>query len=195
MSNQTSIGLLERLRSGNDPDWNRFIDVYRPLLAQWLRRCDVMLDDAEDLLQEILAAVVKAIPEFQHNGHPGAFRRWLKGLTHHRVLNHYRARKRLPKAWTDLPEDASPMWVQSEYWQSGDWEAEHDQYVLASLMRQVRPDFSADTWLAFSRQVMELTPPREVAVELGMTVGAVIAAKARVMRRLREESIGLVDQR
>ena len=43
------------------------------------------------------------------------------------------------------------------------------------------------------RQVQDGQPAAEVAEELGISVNAVLIAKSRVLKRLREKAAGLVD--
>ena len=55
------------------------------------------------------------------------------------------------------------------------------------------PEFAPSTWQAFQRLAVDGRPAAEVAAELGTTVNAVLLAKSRVLRRLRQEARGLVD--
>src|SRR5262245_50178294 len=77
----TSASLLERLQQPqrDEVSWQRFLDLYRPWLTAWLRR-RVPPDLVEDLLQEMVVAVCRRLPEFEHNGRPGSFRAWLKAI-------------------------------------------------------------------------------------------------------------------
>ena len=52
----------------------------------------------------------------------------------------------------------------------------------------VQPDFNPKTWKAFQRFGVDGVPAGRVAEELGMTENAVILAKSRVLKRLREEA-------
>jgi DNA-directed RNA polymerase specialized sigma24 family protein len=53
-------------------------------------------------------------------------------------------------------------------------------------------DLSERTWKAFWRVVIDEQRPRDVAVELNMSAGAVSSAKARVLGRLRQEFACLI---
>ena len=55
------------------------------------------------------------------------------------------------------------------------------------LLSLVQGDFEPRTWQAFWRTAVDNLPAREVAGELGMTVGAVYMAKSRVLARIRQE--------
>src|SRR5262245_9853910 len=72
-SQDTRLSLLESARSGDSDAWRRLEQLYRPLISGWGRRHSYTPHDAEDLTQEILLAVFRALPKFEHNGRPGAF--------------------------------------------------------------------------------------------------------------------------
>src|SRR5206468_872600 len=61
------------------------------------------------------------------------------------------------------------------------------------LLEVAEPEFAPSTWQAFQRLAVDGRPAAEVAAELGTTVNAVLLAKSRVLRRLRQEARGLVD--
>lgn len=192
---ETSLSLLERLRqSPENEGWNRLADLYTPLIRAWLRRYDVQDSDANDLLQEVLLTVSKDLGKFEHAGHPGAFRGWLKAILVNRLRKFWRARDRrsLVRGDSDvearlaqLDDPASDM--------SRIWNREHDQYVLRQLMALAEPHFEPDTWKAFRCVVLEGAKPDVVAHEMGISLNAVCLAKSRVIRRLRQEATGLIE--
>jgi RNA polymerase sigma-70 factor (ECF subfamily) len=51
----------------------------------------------------------------------------------------------------------------------------------------IRGEFEERTWKAFWQTAVDGRTPREVALEMSMTSGAVRVAKSRVLQRLREE--------
>ncbi len=57
----------------------------------------------------------------------------------------------------------------------------------------VQPEFAPSTWDAFHRFALDGIPAARVAAELGLTVNAVLLAKSRVLKRLREEAGELLD--
>lgn len=73
------------------------------------------------------------------------------------------------------------------------WDEEHDHYLAGRLLQVVENDFEPTTWQAFRRLALEDASAAEVARDLGMTVNAVLLARARVLRRLRQEVKGLID--
>jgi hypothetical protein len=61
------------------------------------------------------------------------------------------------------------------------------------LLHLVERDFTSSTWQAFRRLVLDGVKPVLVAAEIGITVNAALLAKARVLRRLRQEIQRLFD--
>lgn len=191
----TSMTLLNQLRqSGDSETWDRLVALYRPLLLVWLRKYDVQTSDAEDLVQEVLMAVSKDLPTFDHNGRPGAFRTWLRSILVNRLRNFWRARGRRPQTGGDsdierrlsqLDDPASALSLL--------WNKQHDVHVAQQLLRLAEPNFTAETWTAFTRVAVDGERPDTVAAELGMSLNAVFIAKSRVLSRLRQEAAGLVD--
>ena len=73
------------------------------------------------------------------------------------------------------------------------WEAEYRQYLAGRALAVMRTEFQPTTWMACWECVVHDRPAAEVAAELGLSVGAVRAAKFRVLTRLRQELDGLLD--
>jgi RNA polymerase sigma factor (sigma-70 family) len=192
---ETSLSLLSRLQKSPESDsWKRLNDLYAPLLRMWLRRYEVQPVDTDDLIQEVLLAVSKDLAKFDHGGHEGAFRAWLKAILVNRLRNFWRARdRRLPargdsdldNRLTQLDDPASEL--------SRIWNRDHDEFVLRQLLALTEPHFEPATWQAFLRVALDGQKPATVAAELGISLNAVCLAKSRVLRRLRQESDGLVE--
>jgi len=192
---ETSLSLLQRLQvEPDDAAWNRLVGLYTPLLRQWLRQQFLLDADADDLVQEVLAVLVRELPQFDHNGRPGAFRRWLRTILVHRLQAFWRARQN--RAQATGASDMAERLAQLEDPSSGLsqlWDREHDRHVVARLLEQIEPQIAPTTWQAFRRVVVEGKNEEAVAKELGVSVNAVFIAKSRVLARLRQEAKGLVD--
>jgi RNA polymerase sigma-70 factor (ECF subfamily) len=72
------------------------------------------------------------------------------------------------------------------------WEVEYRQHLVHRAIKLMESDFGAPTVQA-CLQVVYGRPVAEVARELGLTPGAVCAAKCRVLNRVRQELAGLLD--
>jgi RNA polymerase sigma-70 factor (ECF subfamily) len=192
---QTSLSLLERLRLHSaGADWERLVGLYAPLIRGWLLRQEVPEADADDLTQEVLAAVVRGLAGFEHNRRPGAFRAWLRAITVNRLRGYWRGRRHAPQAAAG--GDAARRLEELEDPHSGLsrlWDEEHDRHVMGRLMRLIEPEFPAPWWQAFRRHAVEGARAADVARELGVSVNVVLLAKSRILRRLRQEAAGFVD--
>jgi RNA polymerase sigma-70 factor (ECF subfamily) len=186
---------LDRLRDRSDQrDWERFVELYRRLITMWMVRAGVAESDRDDLLQEVLTTLVQNVAAFEHNGRAGAFRSWLKALVIHRVLNYCRHKNRtvLMSMGPGDESQITELMIEDQML-TANWEQEHDEFVLKQLLELVSDDFARSTWLAFRRTAIEGSAPTLVARELGLSVNAVLIAKSRVLKRLRQEAAGLVD--
>jgi RNA polymerase sigma-70 factor (ECF subfamily) len=185
----TSLTLLARLRDPQDDGaWRQLVSLYTPLLRSWLRPHCAQESDAEDLTQEVLAVLVQKVREFAHNRRMGAFRTWLRSVAANKLADHLRRRQRPGAA--QAGEDPSDVLAQLADPASGlsqVWERQHDEHVAASLLGLIRPEFTAPTWEAFQRLVVQGQSTAEVADALKMTRNAVLIAKSRVLGRLRQE--------
>jgi RNA polymerase sigma-70 factor (ECF subfamily) len=192
---ETSFSLLDRLRLQPDAEsWQRLVELYTPLIQGWLRRHALPPADADDLTQEVMAVVVRELPQFRHNQQRGAFRNWLRSITVNRLRALWRSRPR--RALATGGSDFLKMLDELEDPQSNLsrlWDQQHDQHVARRLMELVEPQFEPTTWRAFRRTVLDGNKAATVAAELGISVNAVLLAKSRVLSRLRQEMQGLTD--
>ena len=64
---------------------------------------------------------------------------------------------------------------------------------MRKLLELIEPRFEPTTNQVFRRLVLDGVDADQVAVELGMTLGAVFTAKSRVLRELRRLGRGMLD--
>lgn len=192
--NTTSLTLLERARdAGDSVAWERLVLIYKPVLGSWLRQRGAPPQDADDLVQEVLAVVVQELPNFTHR-QTGAFRGWLRAILGNRLRTYWRQGRCRPVSsadtWLLEMADASS---DNTHALSQQWDREHDVLVLGRLLELMEQEFEPGTLQAFRRVVLDCCKTDDVAAELGISVAAVYIAKSRVMRRLRAEAAGLID--
>jgi RNA polymerase sigma-70 factor (ECF subfamily) len=190
----TPVSLLERLRCRPvEADWQRLDQLYRPLIRHWLRRDPTLDQEAEDLVQEVMAVLVRELPRFDRQ-RTGSFRCWLRTVTLHRLKAFWRSRQARPAPLGD-GSAASPL-AQLEDPSSAlsrQWDREHDQHVMYRLLEAIQADFAPSTWQAFHQLTFEGRAPEEVGKNLGLSANAVLIAKCRVLKRLRQEGQEFFD--
>ena len=189
-STATSNSLLERLKADDAEAWNRVVILYAPLVYQWCRRWDLRDQDIADIVQEVFQAVTTHIATFRKERAGDTFRGWLRTIARHKVHDHFRRLGREPGGvggtdaqirLTRLPA------VESADEERGAAEETAERRLLGRGLELIRDEFEVRTWKAFWETAVEGRPAKEVALDLGMTPGAVRVARSRVLRRLREE--------
>jgi RNA polymerase sigma-70 factor (ECF subfamily) len=191
---ETPVSLLDRLTDRADAEaWQRFVTLYTPFIRGWLRRDPKLLADADDLVQEVLAAASRDLPGFQRQ-RPGSFRAWLRTITINRIRAHWKSRRadllaqpgrQSGEFLAELADPASPL--------SRQWDQEHDAHVARRLLEQVAPDFEPSTLRAFEQVTLHERKSADVAAEMNLSRNAVLLAKSRVLQQLRVLGQGLID--
>jgi RNA polymerase sigma-70 factor (ECF subfamily) len=187
----TSLSLVDRVKARDPVAWARFATLYGPLIYHWCRRSGLQAADAADVVQEVLGGVASRIDGFDHSSPDSTFRGWLWTITRNKICDHFRRRQNRPD-----PEGGTTAYVRLN--ETPDPPAESspqdDEGVLwHGLLDLVRAEFEERTWRAFWRVTVDEQSAADVADELGMSVDAVYQAKSRVLRRLRQQSDGLLD--
>jgi RNA polymerase sigma-70 factor (ECF subfamily) len=185
----TSLSLLERARRRDPEAWVRLDHLYRPLVLFWCRRARLSGPDADDVSQEVFAAAAAGLERF-HRDRPGdTFRGWLYGITRNQILLFHRRNQDRPRAagGEQLAEVPDPLAGPD------DQEQTEVSHLYHRALEQIRGDFEGRTWQAFCRTVLDGRSPASLTAELAMTAPAIRQAKARVLRRLKEEVGDLLD--
>jgi RNA polymerase sigma-70 factor (ECF subfamily) len=190
----TRQSLLLRARTGDEEAWRDLCELYRPLIAGWLRRQSVPETDIDDLVQEIFLAVVHGLPTFNHSGRRGAFRAWLRTIAYNYSCDYWRSPARRTAASAgDAAQTALSLLEDRESPLNRYWDEEHDRYVLRCLFEAVQLEFEPTTVRAFQLVALDGVAGAQAACELGISVTAVYIARSRVLRRLRALAEGLLD--
>jgi RNA polymerase sigma-70 factor (ECF subfamily) len=189
----TSLTLLQRVQAHQPDAWERLVDLYTPLVYHWCRRAGLSREDSADVFQEVFRSVAEHVLDFRRDRPGDSFRGWLRTITRHKTLDHFRRSQHQPEA-------AGGSEVQRRLNQVPDPVIEEDPSEELILRRQVllaletvRPEVEERTWQAFWKVQIDGKEPREVADEMGMTAAAVRKARYRILERMRQELDGLLD--
>ncbi len=184
---ETRASLILRLQDAADvAAWDEFADVYAPVVFRSARRLGLQAADADDLVQEVLSAVVRSVTDWLGREDRGAFRAWLFRIARNTAINFLTRRKHRP--WAEGGNAAAGKLAEIEA--TGDvssyFDLEYRREVFLRASEIVRRQVSETTWQAFHRTSVLQQPTEQVAKQLGMTLGSVYIARSRVMKRLQQ---------
>lgn len=198
-SPSTRPSLLVRLRDPRDERaWGEFLEIYTPLILRLARQKGFQDADAADLAQDVFRAVAGAIDRWDPDPARGSFRGWLFRIARNLMVNLLASQRRHPRGTGDtgferfLEDQPAASAEESAF-----FDAEYRRQLLDWAAKQVRGEFRDATWQSFWRAGVEGQKPKDVADDLGISVGAVYHNKSRVMARIRqriEQAEGMADE-
>jgi RNA polymerase sigma factor (sigma-70 family) len=184
----TRLSLITRLKNRTDQDaWDEFVEIYRPVVCRIARLKGLQDADAEDLAQQVLTAVAAAVDHWDPDKARGRFRAWLNTIARNLILNALTRRTPDRGFGGELENNPLDRQIAREGPDSDLVRTESRREVFHWAAGQIGGEFQQVTWQSFLLTAVEGRDPVEVAKLLGKTLGAVYAARGRVMRRLREK--------
>jgi RNA polymerase sigma-70 factor (ECF subfamily) len=181
-SPQTSQSLLLRLCDGNDHEsWQLFFAIYSPVLREYFQRRGLQAADSDDLVQEVLASVVKAMRDSQYDRAKGRFRSWLGTVAANRLSNFFRRRACYANLVQVTPDNVAYIDPDS------DWVELFSKHLFRAACERIRPLFELQTWESFQLTWIDNVPAQEVANRLSIPIHSVYVNKSRVLQRLKDE--------
>jgi len=192
--NTTRPSLLVRIRDLRDEmAWGEFARLYTPLIYRFARQSGLQDADASLVTQDVLVTVARTIHRFEYNPKSGPFRGSLKVVTRSRLRDFLRAQGREVQGTGDT-EMLNVIEEQPDASQPDLWEREFRRTLFEWAVDRIRCDFEDTTCQAFWQTSVGGRDTRDVAEELGLSVGAVYIARSRVLARLRKESSNVDDR-
>jgi RNA polymerase sigma-70 factor (ECF subfamily) len=185
MDKSTSLTLLERVRGRDKDAWERLLHLYGPLVTRWCGHKGLRGQDAEDVQQDVFQAVLAGLENFRRDRPGDTFRGWLRVVTRHKILDHFRRRDKQPEAQGGSTAHRQLQEIVDEELPD-DTEADLSALYHRAL-ELVRGEFENRTWEAFWRVAVGGQTPAAIAADMGITPAAVRKAKSRVLHRLRQE--------
>ncbi len=185
---ETRPSLLVRVRDPADrAAWEEFVEIYRPVILRLARQKDMQAADAEDVAQEVLTSVAKAIERREHDPKRAKFRTWLHRVAANAILDAV-TRRKPDRASGDsaiqavLDQRESPGGPDSDLLR-----LEYRREVFRWAAHRIRKEFRADTWSAFWLTAIDGRSIADAAKELAKDTGAIYAARSRIIRRIQEK--------
>ncbi len=182
----TSEGLLREAASPDSPRREEFARLYSAIVRRYVECAagqGVSPEDRDDIAQDVMVSVLKALPGFRHDRSRGRFRGYLRSSVSH-ALAAFAKRFRPAERTASDPVDpdtlpaAEPDVTPEQMWRV--W-----TLAFERILRSGR--FEPNSLAMFRRFVVEGLPAAEVAAEFKTNPNAVYQCKNRVMSAVRDE--------
>jgi len=185
---RTSWSLVVRLKNtGDQQSWAEFDELYRPLIFRVAVKAGLREDEAQDVVQETMAAMSRSIQDFVASSERGSFRAWLFQMARWRIKDQFQ--KRLPQAaaGSDAPAGGSartatvervPNALEPDLSALCDeaWTSRRRETALKELELEVK----AEHYQIFHLAVLEERPIKEVGRIVGRSPAQIYLIKHRV---------------
>jgi len=189
----TRPSLLERLKRHDDSEsWQRFYDTYWRLIFNFARKQGLAEQDAEEVVQETLIATARQLPGFRYDPSRCAFKSWLLGLTHGKVVDvlrrQYRRQAR-EAPLEELPPDAGVEGLPAPAELQSLWDEEWRRHLWDKASERVRAKgkVSDAQWQVFDYSDRQGKSAVETAKATGYHVLSVPVIGFRVRRLMKAE--------
>lgn len=180
----THATLLAKLAHGGEPSaWREFVDRYGDLIRGFAVRQNVKPVDCDDIVQDVLLALTRSMPNFRYDPARGKFRSYLKTAVIHAI---YRKsfQSKGEVSLEELEEISRTTGADPDV--DVQWETEWRQYHLRLAMKTIGVEFNDADRRAFHMYAVEGHSAAETAAALEQNVDQVYQAKSRIVRRLGE---------
>ena len=143
---ETSPSLLLRIRNPSDADsWQTFEEIYSPVVRNFCRRRGIQEADIDDLVQDVMTSVAKAIRQFDYDPKRGRFRAWFGKVSNNKIKSFLRSRASRAAGgaedfWFDQVVDPDL---------TNDWNTAFCQQVLKVACERIQHRFEVRTWASF----------------------------------------------
>jgi RNA polymerase sigma-70 factor (ECF subfamily) len=193
---RTRATLIQRLKNWQDQaSWQQFFDTYWKLIYCFARKAELTDQEAQDVVQETMFAVVKHMPTFTYNPTRGSFKSWLLKMARWRVID--QLRKRVPlnvkhRLHTDASATTSTDTVEAVADPAGQsldqyWEAEWQKNLAESALNNVKRRLDPEKYQIYDCYVIKGVEAEKVAATFGVSVNQVYQAKHRITEMVQAE--------
>ncbi|MCP3980347.1 MAG: sigma-70 family RNA polymerase sigma factor [bacterium] len=180
----TRASLLARLAvDGDDLAWQEFHLQYAGLIRRVALRRRLQAADCDDIVQDVLIRLARAMPGFEYDKGKGKFRGYLKMVILSAISDRFRQKKG-PDAVLRVDHETAPVADPADA--DDVWEEEWRTYHVEKAMRVIEAEFNEKDRLAFEQYATSGRGVQETARSLDMSVDRVYAAKSRILKRLTE---------
>ena len=179
MASATSLLLLNTIQGTPNPGgWQRFCEIYYPLVCQWCATALKGNEEYLDVAQDVFLEIHQKIRTFKRIGE-GSFRLWLKTIIQTKISEYNK--KKFPSliSYIELDREVGVSFGR-------DWDERYVSEVFSKACKYISAEFESNSWTAFVKTHFEGADPDIIAKELGITTNAIYIARYRILKRLKE---------
>ncbi len=181
---ETSTTLLRCLgQDAQSARWGDFVERYEPVMRAFLASRFPSVP-ADDILQETLVALVRAMPTYVYSPKEhGHFRNYLLGILRNKALRHLRDRRQEESGLKALACGQEPAPSEDDIAETAFRESIYE-LALAELLAD--PAIRPQSKQIFLRVAVNGEKPEAVAAAFGVTRNSVDQTKNRLVAKLRQ---------
>lgn len=185
----TDFNLLKRSVMQEEGAWQELVQRYTPVVFQWAKRIGAREEDAADVAQTVMINLYRRLSSFDPERENASFRSWLWAITRNALYDKFRRDNGKPVGQGGsahlqrIAEVAALTDSTVSHFGSSDELEER----LHQVLLKIQIEYKESTWNAFWLTTVENHTSAEAGEALGISKAAVRMAKARVLKRLRDE--------
>jgi RNA polymerase sigma factor (sigma-70 family) len=190
----TRASLISRLKNWQDQkSWERFFNTYWRLIYGLARKTGLSDAEAQDVVQETMAAAAKHLPGFNYDPKIGSFKGWLLHTTRWKIIDQFR--KRGPVGYPPCRSSETSMGTDpihaipdnspspQQKIRDAEWEKKAFEVALAQVKERVDPQ----KYEIFDLYVNQGWKPERLAAVFQISIDQVYLIKHRLTDLIREE--------
>ena len=182
MAFTTRGSLLAAVKKGDEISWEKFYDMYKPLIL--LKGSDLQLNqtEKEELVQLVMLSFFNTSKTFRYDKSKGRFRDYFKRVIHNKACDLMRKRHDGEVSVEEIPQTVENLLAEGD----DRWEEEWKNHILNQALEDLRGAVSPLVYQAFYMLTLENMSGKEVAETLGISANAVYVYKHDAQKKLKE---------
>ncbi len=178
MSFTTHFSVIGNLGNEDESSWNRFFQIYGPLIRLHGKDCGVPNDALDDLIQDVMLSIFKQSKTFVYDPSKGRFRDYLRFIIRARANDFLRAHYK--------EERAVKAADQNELYLDDLFSAEWEEHIRRESLKKLKESSSPLHYQIFHMSVVQNRTPKELASFFKMSRATVYSIRTRMEEKLRE---------
>ncbi len=192
--------LLESVKDANNNEaWDRFFELYTPLVQAYSNSRGCNPEMADEVLQETMISLLAELPKFEYTPGRGRFRSYLLSIVNNRIRRAFQRqsihqnRHNSLEAIENTGKQHSISLIDTKLDQPGsDWDKLWENNIALQALIQVRARVGQIAYRSFELNVLEGWSVKTVAAELSLSPNEIYQHKDRLKKMLRQEYQTLV---